>query len=159
MEFKRKIILQIFVVSCVILINRAEETDLKPKNISHEETATTSSLTNSTTVSITATHSRWFPKIFVRLHGCVLVIAWLGLTPVSILIARYYKNDINCEKYGFGQLWFQIHRVLMYSSLVLNILGAIFIYMRIGGWSGVSSQSLFFFIIIFNFLKKKVWFT
>jgi hypothetical protein len=142
------------VVSFVILINRAEETDLKPKNISHEETETISSLLNSTTVSTKATHSRWFPKIFARLHGCVLIIAWLGLTPVSILIARYYKNDINCEQYGFGQLWFQIHRILMYLSLVLNILGAIFIYMRIGGWSGVSLQSLFFFIIISHFKKK-----
>jgi hypothetical protein len=58
-----KIMFQIFIVSRVKLINRAEETDLKPTNFTHEKTETISSFINSTTVSITATHSRWL------LHG------------------------------------------------------------------------------------------
>jgi hypothetical protein len=47
-----KIMFQIFIVSYIKLINRAEETDLKLTNFTHEKTETISSFTNSTTVSI-----------------------------------------------------------------------------------------------------------
>lgn len=80
---------------------------------------------------------KWFPKIFARLHGTVSVIAWMGLTPIATLIARYHRTELNLSHLGFGQIWFQIHRISMYLNLVLNALAAIFIYMRIGGWSGV----------------------
>ena len=125
----------LFIFLYFVIISKAEETPESTSQLSTNQTVEETLLSIS---KKTEAHSRWFPKIFARLHGLVLVISWLGLTPIAILIARYYKRDINCDQLGFRQTWFQIHQTLMYINLVLNILGAIFIYMRIGGWSGVS---------------------
>ena len=89
------------------------------------------------TIANQTTNKHWFPKIFARLHGTAAVIAWLALTPIATLIARYYRSELNLMHLGFGQIWFQIHRISMYLTLLLNVFAAIFIYMRIGGWSGV----------------------
>lgn len=45
-------------------------------------------------------------SISVILHGAIMIVAWLFLTPVGIIIARYFKPAL-------GVWWFRLHMALM----------------------------------------------
>ncbi|CAG2102969.1 unnamed protein product [Medioppia subpectinata] len=82
---------------------------------------------------------KYFPKIFTRLHGVVLTIAWLAINPIAIVLIRYFKRVEILP----GTIGLKMHRLFMYANLGLNAFGGLFIYMRIGGWSGRVMQRTF----------------
>lgn len=50
-----------------------------------------------------------------RNHGVVMFLTWGVVTPVAILIARYFKH--------IGHLWYQLHMGLQMATLVLHLTG------------------------------------
>ena len=58
---------------------------------------------------------------YYKAHGACMVIAWIGLAPLGVLIAR--------NKYVFKDIskgaWFQIHRVVQITALVSMICGLV----------------------------------
>ncbi|XP_060561736.1 putative ferric-chelate reductase 1 [Ruditapes philippinarum] len=75
----------------------------------------------------------------IKLHGTVMVLAWLLLVTVGIVTARYNKNMLE-EKKLFGmKIWFQVHRGAMIVALMLVVVGFISIFVEIDGYSQVVS--------------------
>ncbi|CAD5122750.1 DgyrCDS11159 [Dimorphilus gyrociliatus] len=71
----------------------------------------------------------------VKLHGCLMLIAWMILSSMGILMARYYKpiwpNKRSCNE----RIWFCVHRVCMASCAILTLIGVIIIFIQVGGYS------------------------
>ncbi|XP_045156560.2 putative ferric-chelate reductase 1 homolog [Mercenaria mercenaria] len=75
----------------------------------------------------------------VKLHGVMMVLAWLLFVTIGIVTARYNKNMLR-EKELFGtKIWFQVHRGAMVVALIFVIIGFISIFVEIGGYSQVVS--------------------
>eukprot|EP01135_Chromosphaera_perkinsii_P007995 Nk52_evm67s1073 gene=Nk52_evmTU67s1073 len=58
----------------------------------------------------------WFS--YGMLHGLFMAISWGMLLPVGVVIARYFKHK--------DPLWFQLHRIIQLSGVLLFILGLVF---------------------------------
>ncbi|XP_062595575.1 putative ferric-chelate reductase 1 homolog isoform X1 [Saccostrea cucullata] len=56
-----------------------------------------------------------------KLHGLVMVLAWMVFSSVGLVIARYFKSEWS-ERVILGQkVWFQVHRACMVLVLVLTV--------------------------------------
>lgn len=69
----------------------------------------------------------------LRAHGAIMLVAWIVFATMAILVARYLKDawgDI-CGKKG----WFQIHRALTVTCLLLNTTGFVLVFVHAEGWS------------------------
>lgn len=73
-------------------------------------------------------------KLFIKLHGSLMVLAWIGSASLGLLLARYYKSTFKSKLLGKDQ-WFVWHR---YASLV---------YIT-PGWSDSSFLSFRFFMMV-----------
>ncbi|XP_077500451.1 putative ferric-chelate reductase 1 homolog isoform X2 [Amblyomma americanum] len=73
--------------------------------------------------------------IFIKLHGSLMVVAWVLLVSVGILLARHYKNVWEATTICGVKPWFAFHRVLMMLAVAMTIAGLVLIFYRIGQWS------------------------
>lgn len=67
--------------------------------------------------------------ILVRIHGSLMIAIWIGLVTISVLLARYYKNEWPDSKINDTAIWFIVHRVLMLTAWFGSIIAVIFAYM------------------------------
>jgi hypothetical protein len=99
-------------------------------------------------------------RLLVTLHGCFMVIAWIGLTSIGIITARYFKTLLGDVKIAQKDIWFWIHQVCMSLTLILTIAGVAIIWTDVGefkaSWHsivGIITASLCFlqgFLAIFR---------
>lgn len=86
----------------------------------HSYRASTSQKINfMSTGSFTADSSSNLAKI--QVHGCLMVVAWLGFATTGIILARYYKFLLPKFKLGKNRLWFILHQSIMILVVVCNI--------------------------------------
>lgn len=67
--------------------------------------------------------------ILIRIHGSVMIAIWIGLVTLSIVLARYYKNDWSNSKINDLAIWFVVHRAFMLMGWFGSIIAVIFAYM------------------------------
>lgn len=67
--------------------------------------------------------------ILIRIHGSLMVCIWIGLVSLSIITARYYKNEWNSSRINDLAIWFVIHRSLMLLAWFGSMIAVIFAYM------------------------------
>ncbi|XP_071486945.1 putative ferric-chelate reductase 1 [Diadema antillarum] len=74
--------------------------------------------------------------VLMQVHGCLMIIAWMGFASIGITVARFFKpmwpNSTLCGE----KVWFSIHRTCMVSAFVLFIAGFIIIFVHVGGIIG-----------------------
>ena len=88
-----------------------------------------------------------------KVHGCLMIIAWLLFASSGILIARYYKYLLPNVKLCGVQFWFNFHRILMTFVPVLSIISFIIIFSQLN-WEWVStSDSISFTYSILGILS------
>lgn len=76
----------------------------------------------------------------VKLHGIMMVLAWLLLVIVGIVTARYNKDMLPGKKLFGTKVWFQVHRAIMVMAVVFVIVGFIPIFVEIKGYSQITEQ-------------------
>nr|XP_022316930.1 putative ferric-chelate reductase 1 isoform X3 [Crassostrea virginica] len=75
----------------------------------------------------------------VKVHGCLMILAWIFCTGVGLIFARFYK-PVWSERTILGlKVWFQFHRGLMVTTLVLTLVGFIIIFVEANGYSKISA--------------------
>lgn len=74
-------------------------------------------------------------KTLLKLHGCCMVLAWLGTASLGILLARYFRQTWVGKQLGGKDIWFAYHRIFMITTWVLTVIGFILILIEVGGWS------------------------
>ncbi|XP_021366855.1 uncharacterized protein LOC110459088 [Mizuhopecten yessoensis] len=73
----------------------------------------------------------------VKLHGFLMIVAWIILSTSGMLIARYFKPIFH-QKVKGKHLWFQFHRTCMCTVVVLTLTALIAILVEVGGISKIS---------------------
>ena len=66
-------------------------------------------------------------------HGRLMVVAWLGLLPIGVLIARFYKvtPGQNWPQQLDNPFWWHSHRILQYSGIAVMVI-ALYFVIRVG---------------------------
>ncbi|TRY68796.1 hypothetical protein TCAL_09394 [Tigriopus californicus] len=71
-------------------------------------------------------------KLLIKLHGSLMVLAWIFLASVGTFTARYCKKDFGDKKVLGKDLWFPIHQVFMTSTWVIGISAVVIIFVESG---------------------------
>ncbi|XP_052807859.1 putative ferric-chelate reductase 1 homolog [Mya arenaria] len=77
----------------------------------------------------------------VKLHGIMMVLAWMLCCTVGIVIARYQKDMLPDKKLFDTKYWFQLHRGSMIGLVVFGVIGFIPIFVELEGYSQLTPPS------------------
>ncbi|OWF46377.1 putative ferric-chelate reductase 1 homolog isoform X2 [Mizuhopecten yessoensis] len=80
-------------------------------------------------------------NIMVKLHGCLMIFAWIFLASIGIVLARFYKPVWSDKKMLGEAYWFQLHRSLMILATLAVIAGIVVIFVDVGKWSQLIGQT------------------
>ncbi|XP_041126579.1 putative ferric-chelate reductase 1 [Polyodon spathula] len=71
----------------------------------------------------------------IKVHGALMLVAWMTTVSIGVIVARFLK-PLWPESTLFGQkIWFQVHRTLMSSTVLLTCIAFILPFVYRGGWS------------------------
>ncbi|KAM9845019.1 putative ferric-chelate reductase 1 [Aulostomus maculatus] len=73
--------------------------------------------------------------IILKLHGAVMLLAWMLTGSVGAVIASFYKSDWPNQTLLGQKVWFQVHRGLMMVTVSLTILAFCLPFFYRGHWS------------------------
>ncbi|KAL5022075.1 hypothetical protein ScPMuIL_001230 [Solemya velum] len=76
-----------------------------------------------------------------KLHGSLMVLAWIACASIGVVIARYYTLLCPERKFFGTMLWFQIHRTLMVAATVLTVISVIVIFVEEGKWVEIGGSA------------------
>ncbi|XP_009561816.1 ferric-chelate reductase 1 isoform X5 [Cuculus canorus] len=71
----------------------------------------------------------------IKAHGALMFVAWITTVSIGVIVARFFK-PVWSHSFLFGkEMWFQVHRMLMLTTVMLTSISFVlpFIYRR--GWS------------------------
>uniref|UniRef100_A0A671UBV9 Ferric-chelate reductase 1a n=1 Tax=Sparus aurata TaxID=8175 RepID=A0A671UBV9_SPAAU len=75
--------------------------------------------------------------IIIKMHGALMLVAWMLTGSVGTFIASFYKSDWTNHSLLGQKIWFQVHRGLMVLTLTLTIVGFCLPFFYRKGWSEV----------------------
>lgn len=107
--------------------------DLKLPHSQRSSSKTAISLAQTGTIKAFGSH------ILLKIHGSIMIVVWIGLVTISIMLARYYKNEWVNNKLSDLALWFVLHRFMMLAAWFSSIMAVIFAYMYTETYHPVSS--------------------
>ncbi|CAG7837810.1 unnamed protein product [Allacma fusca] len=73
--------------------------------------------------------------IKIELHGVLMIIAWVLLASFGKFTARYYKKEFVGIEICGKALWFVIHQICMFSTVVITVIAIILIFVEIDGYT------------------------
>ncbi|XP_046662444.1 putative ferric-chelate reductase 1 homolog [Homalodisca vitripennis] len=78
-------------------------------------------------------------RLLLKLHGALMVAAWIGAASLGIVMARYYRQTWVTSSFCGKDIWFAWHRFLMLMVWLLTLTGAVLIVVEVGGWVSEAS--------------------
>ena len=82
-------------------------------------------------------------NIMLKLHGIMMIAAWILCASIGVVVARYYKPVWLEEKLLGEKVWFTIHRSIMVFAVLFCIAGFSIIFVDRGTFKEVKSDSDF----------------
>ncbi|XP_046558230.1 putative ferric-chelate reductase 1 [Haliotis rubra] len=79
--------------------------------------------------------------VLVKAHGSLMAVAWLLLSSVGMIIARYYKLMWPDKTVGGANIWFQVHRACMSGTLLVTIIAFVLIFVEVEGYTEAEETS------------------
>ncbi|XP_045908855.1 putative ferric-chelate reductase 1 isoform X2 [Micropterus dolomieu] len=73
--------------------------------------------------------------IIMKMHGALMLLAWMLTGSVGTFIASFYKPDWPNQTVLGQKVWFQVHRGLMMLTVTLTIVAYCFPFFYRKGWS------------------------
>lgn len=73
-------------------------------------------------------------SVLILVHGSLMIVAWIGLTSIGIVFARYFKKSWTNHKICGKDVWFFWHFICMSLTWVLTITAYIIIFVDLGQW-------------------------
>ncbi|XP_042321648.1 ferric-chelate reductase 1-like isoform X2 [Sceloporus undulatus] len=71
----------------------------------------------------------------IKIHGALMFVAWMTTASIGVIIARFFK-PVWPSLLLFGEeIWFQVHRVLMMTTVFLTSASFVLPFLYRGGWS------------------------
>ncbi|XP_052521509.1 ferric-chelate reductase 1 isoform X2 [Tympanuchus pallidicinctus] len=71
----------------------------------------------------------------IKAHGALMFVAWISTVSIGVVVARFFK-PVWTHSFLFGkELWFQVHRTLMLTTVMLTSISFVLPFIYRGGWS------------------------
>ncbi|CAH3195825.1 unnamed protein product, partial [Porites evermanni] len=70
----------------------------------------------------------------IKVHGCLMIIAWVGSASVGIFMARYMKVAFGKRELLGTKVWFTFHRALLVFTVLVTIIATVIIFIHAGHW-------------------------
>lgn len=71
----------------------------------------------------------------IKAHGALMFVAWITTVSVGVIVARFFK-PVWSHSFLLGkELWFQVHRMLMLTTVMLTSISFVLPFVYRGGWS------------------------
>ena len=67
-------------------------------------------------------------------HGSFMIVAWIGLTSIGVVIARYFKTSWKKKTSGTDS-WLLWHICCMFLTWALTLIAFIIIFVDVGQWN------------------------
>lgn len=67
-------------------------------------------------------------------HGSFMIVAYIGLTSIGVVIARYFKTSWKGKTFG-ADTWIIWHVCCMFLTWTLTLIGFIIIFVDVGQWN------------------------
>ncbi|KAL3864280.1 hypothetical protein ACJMK2_005976 [Sinanodonta woodiana] len=74
-----------------------------------------------------------------RVHGSLMIVAWMLLVGIATVIARHFKSMFKSKKLLGTKIWFQIHRAAAVLAWTLTAISFIIIFVHVGGLTKLSA--------------------
>ncbi|XP_069497640.1 ferric-chelate reductase 1 isoform X2 [Ambystoma mexicanum] len=86
--------------------------------------------------------------LIIKAHGALMFVAWMTMVSIGVLVARFFK-PVWPDRTLFGEkVWFQLHRILMASTVVLTCIAFVLPFIYRGGWSNRAGYHPYFGCIV-----------
>ncbi|XP_066479467.1 ferric-chelate reductase 1-like [Tiliqua scincoides] len=73
--------------------------------------------------------------LLIKIHGALMFVAWVTTVSIGVLVARFFK-PLWPHSLLFGEeIWFQVHRALMITTVLLTSASFVLPFVYRGGWS------------------------
>eukprot|EP00062_Callorhinchus_milii_P003261 gi/632940838/ref/XP_007885531.1/ PREDICTED: putative ferric-chelate reductase 1 [Callorhinchus milii] len=82
-------------------------------------------------------------KVVIKVHGALMLIAWMCIGSMGMIIARYFKRAWKGKRFQKKDLWFQIHRSLMMLTVGVTIIAFVLSFVHVQGLSSNASPHPF----------------
>ncbi|XP_069823842.1 putative ferric-chelate reductase 1 isoform X2 [Dendropsophus ebraccatus] len=76
--------------------------------------------------------------LLIKFHGAMMFIAWMTTVSVGALVARFFKPVWPSRTLCGEKLWFQVHRILMVSTVLLTCAAFVLPFLYRGHWSSAA---------------------
>ncbi|XP_067656590.1 putative ferric-chelate reductase 1 homolog isoform X2 [Haliotis asinina] len=64
-------------------------------------------------------------------HGALMIVAWMLFAGLATVIARHYKDLYEDSMFCGTKIWFQLHRAIAVSILVMTVISFIIIFVKV----------------------------
>ncbi|XP_068098189.1 putative ferric-chelate reductase 1 [Hyperolius riggenbachi] len=70
--------------------------------------------------------------LLIKFHGALMFVAWMTTVSIGVLVARFFKPVWPSSRLCGEKIWFQVHRILMMTTLLLTAMAFVlpYIYRR-----------------------------
>ncbi|NXU49869.1 FRRS1 reductase, partial [Turnix velox] len=72
---------------------------------------------------------------YIKAHGALMFVAWITTASTGVIVARFFK-PVWSQSFLFGkEMWFQVHRMFMLTTVMLTGISFVLPFIYRGGWS------------------------
>ncbi|XP_073213046.1 putative ferric-chelate reductase 1 isoform X2 [Lepidochelys kempii] len=72
--------------------------------------------------------------LLLKLHASLMFVAWMTTVSIGVIVARFFKPVWPHSLFG-KEIWFQVHRMLMLTTVLLTSIAFVLPFIYRGGWS------------------------
>ncbi|XP_075038411.1 putative ferric-chelate reductase 1 [Mixophyes fleayi] len=73
--------------------------------------------------------------LLIKFHGAMMFLAWMTTVSIGVLVARFFKPVWPTSTLFGAKIWFQVHRFLMVTTVVLTGVAFVLPFCYRGHWS------------------------
>ncbi|XP_068438416.1 putative ferric-chelate reductase 1 [Clinocottus analis] len=92
----------------------------------------------------------------IKVHGALMLIAWMTLGSLGMMVARYLKGVTKRQKLCGKDVWFLVHVAVMSVTTAATIIAFILSFSYVRAWSGGAHPVLGCLVMILSFLQPIV---
>ncbi|XP_077189110.1 ferric-chelate reductase 1-like isoform X2 [Paroedura picta] len=75
----------------------------------------------------------------IKAHGTLMFVAWMTTVNIGVIVARFFKPVWSHSLWFGEEIWFQVHRMLMMTTVLLTSISFVLPFVYRGGWSQQAS--------------------
>uniref|UniRef100_UPI00398F7A52 ferric-chelate reductase 1 n=1 Tax=Pristiophorus japonicus TaxID=55135 RepID=UPI00398F7A52 len=83
-------------------------------------------------------------SLYIKAHGTLMFIAWVTTANIGVIVSRFFKPVWPSSTLFGKKVWFQVHWILMVTTVLLTCLAFFLPFLYRGGWSHYAGAHPYF---------------